>query len=113
MKKNIVSIIIGPDCDMEAIAIRSALEYFGFVVLIRPIGRPNDFIKILSGDTLTLNSDYLIFCFHGKNQKFILPKLSSKIYEKNEPRKNFSATEISKYARFNKQHIIATGSIVS
>jgi hypothetical protein len=109
MAKKIISIILGPNCDGEAIAIRSTLEYFGFTVVVRLVGRPNDFINILQGDKITNLSEFLIFCFHGQNGKFIMPKLATKIYEPTEPKGNFDCKQIKKFAKFRRQHILVTG----
>ncbi len=109
MQNKIISIILGPNCDIEAFAIRNVLEYFGFIVVLRTVGRPNDFIKILQGDETTKISDVLIFCFHGQNGKFIMPKLATEIYERTEPKENFNFEQIHKFAKLNGQHIIVTG----
>ena len=108
-EKNIVTIIVGDDCVLEAIAIRGCLEYLGFTVIFRLIGRPNDLVKILRNDELTGISSYLIFCFHGQAGKFLMPKLSEDIYQMTEQKGNFSYKQIAKLADLNGQHIIVTG----
>lgn len=109
MTNKTISIILGPNCDLEAIALRSFLEYLGFVVILRPIGRPNHLIHILKEDMQTKVSEFLIFCFHGQNGKFVMPKLSIEIYETNEPKHNFDFVNISEFAKLNGQNVIVTG----
>ncbi len=109
MSARTVSILLGPDCDLEAIALRGTLEYLGFVVALRPIGRPWDLINVLKGDKQTKISDILVFCFHGKRGRLVVPKLAPDIYEVDEPRSDFSAQDIARYAAFDGQDIIATG----
>jgi len=109
MKQKTISIISGPDCDLEAMALRNSLEYLGFIVILRAVGRPDDLINILKNDKLTKSSEILIFCFHGKNKKFIMPELSREIYRPDEPRTDFGFKEIEKYANLSGQHIIVTG----
>lgn len=101
--------LVGSNCDLEAIAIRSVLEYLGFTVVLRLIGRPNDFIKILQGDETTKISAFLIFCFHGQNGKFVMPKLATDIYEASEPKRNFGSEQITQFTKLNGQHIVVTG----
>lgn len=84
-----VSLVVGPNCDMESYAIRSALEYFGVRVNIHWIGRPNDLIDVLSGEELDNKVDYLILNFHGDEGRFCMPELDEDVYESNEPRGNF------------------------
>lgn len=109
MKRKIISIILGPDDDMEAFAIRSFLEYLDFVVILRPIGRPNDLLEILQGDKITREADFLVFCFHGKSGKFIMPKLSPEIYQYAEPNVDFSHRHINQFGKLNNQCVISTG----
>lgn len=104
-----VTIVLGPDCALEAMAIRSNLEYFGFTVVVSSVGRPNDMIKILQGDSLTNLSNYLIFCFHGRDGKFLMPKLAKELYHPAEPQGDFAQKNITQYAKLSQQHIVVTG----
>jgi hypothetical protein len=105
----IISIVVGCDCEQEAFSLRSALEYFGFTVVLRHIGRPNDFIKTLHGDSLTNQSDFIVLCFHGQNGRFVMPSLSPEIYEPDEPKDGFDHKLIEKNTQLNQQNIIVTG----
>ncbi len=84
-----VSIVVGPNCDIESIALRSVLESFGARVTFHLIGRPNDLIDVLSGQDLDQKLDYLILNFHGDEGRFIMPELGEEVYELNEPRGAF------------------------
>ncbi|SDY14443.1 hypothetical protein SAMN05421736_101488 [Evansella caseinilytica] len=105
-----ISLAIGPNCDMESFALRSALEYFGVRVCVHWIGRPSDFVDVLSGADREAQVDYLILNFHGEEGKFCMPELSEDIYEKAEPRGEFfSAQEIIQYANLANVKVIAMG----
>lgn len=105
-----VSLVVGPNCEMESYAIRSVLEYFGIRVNIHWIGRPNDFLKILSGEELDNKLDYLILNFHGDEGKFCMPELSVETYTDTEPKgKFFGPNEIEKYTNLKGVKIISSG----
>lgn len=82
MKK--VLIVSFNDAGNEAQALRQVLELYGFLVLIKYIGRPNDFIDVLE-DKVELNADYIIVSRHGEDGKIIMPKLHESIYLQDEP----------------------------
>lgn len=82
-----VSLVVGPDCDLESFALRTALESFGARVIVHWIGRPNDLVDVLSGEDLDHRVDYLILNFHG-DERFCLPELGE-VYEPGEPRGEF------------------------
>ncbi len=44
-----VALVVGFNSDLEAQSIRASLEYFGAKVITYWIGRPKEFIDILSG----------------------------------------------------------------
>jgi hypothetical protein len=110
MVKQPIGIIVGPDVGNEAEAIRQTAEYFGFQVIIKHLGRPNDFIQILAGQDQLLNSLKIwIFSVHGGEGQFLLPELDDSVYEPNEPRGKLGATHIRSIAKLKKQTIINTG----
>ncbi|MFE7065140.1 delta-aminolevulinic acid dehydratase [Sutcliffiella sp. NPDC057660] len=100
-----IALVVGPDSNLEAQAIRSSLEAFNVRVLTYWIGRPNDFIKILSDE----DADCIILSFHGVESELVMPKLGEMVYEENEPRKNFGAKEILEYGKLNNQLVIGNG----
>jgi len=105
-----VSLVVGPDCDIESIALRSVLESFGARVTLHLIGRPNDFIDVLSGQDLDRKLDYLILNFHGDEGRFCMPELGEEIYELNEPRGAFfSSQEVLQYCQLHGVKVIASG----
>ncbi|SCC61701.1 Uncharacterized protein BTT61001_05073 [Bacillus thuringiensis] len=89
-----VALVVGFNSDLEAQSIRASLEYFGAKVVTYWIGRPREFINILSGKGLYNDIKYVIFCFHGEEGKFVMEELGEDIYEQDEPRGYFGAAEI-------------------
>ncbi|MFK4413602.1 hypothetical protein ABH961_002143 [Bacillus sp. RC251] len=89
-----VALVVGFNSDLEAQSIRASLEYFGAKVVTYWIGRPREFINILSGKGLYNDINYVIFCFHGEEGKFVMEELGEDIYEQDEPRGYFGAAEI-------------------
>ncbi|WP_068783651.1 delta-aminolevulinic acid dehydratase [Paenibacillus phocaensis] len=104
-----VALVCGPDCDMEVQAIRSTLEYFGARVFTYWIGRPSDFISVLTGGDIYSNTDYIILSFHGTDGKFVMPELGEDVYEADEPRGNFGPNEIRRFASMKGKVVIANG----
>lgn len=104
-----IAVVCGPNCDMEVQAIRSTLEYFGARVFTYWVGRPDDFIAVLTGDDLYPNTDLLLLCFHGEDGKFIMPELGEEVYEAEEPRGDFGPEEIRRFAALKGKTVIANG----
>lgn len=109
MNKNVLIVDFG-DAGNEAEAIRQVLQRYGYFVLCYPMGRSNDLIKILKGDTKFFKFDFLILSCHGeKDGKIVMPVLGENVYLKNEPKQNFGATEIKKYLQLNNKTIVNLG----
>ncbi|WP_342428040.1 delta-aminolevulinic acid dehydratase [Paenibacillus sp. FSL L8-0158] len=104
-----VALVCGPDCDMESQAVRATLEYFGARVFMYWVGRPNDFISVLSGDDLYVNTDLVILNFHGNEGKFVMPELGDDIYEEGEPGGDFGPHEISSFANLEGKVVFGNG----
>ncbi|HZG15258.1 MAG TPA: delta-aminolevulinic acid dehydratase [Candidatus Bathyarchaeia archaeon] len=104
-----VALVCGPNCDMETQAIRSTLEYFGARVFTYWIGRPNDFISVLSGQDIYNGTDMIILNFHGDEGKFLMPELGADVYEESEPREDFGPDEILRYAKLNGKTVVSNG----
>lgn len=104
-----VALVCGPDSDMEAQAVRAALECFGVRVFTYWIGRPNDLIDVLSGDDLYEGTDMILLSFHGDEGRLIMPELGDDVYEPNEPRGDFGPDEIRRFARLDGKTVIANG----
>ncbi|MGG3925124.1 delta-aminolevulinic acid dehydratase [Metabacillus fastidiosus] len=105
-----ITIAVGPDCDMNAFAMRSTLEYFGAMVTMHWIGRPNDLIDVLSGEELNKRCDYLILNFHGDEGRLCMPELGGDVYEADEPRGAFfDENDVRKYANLKDTKVIANG----
>ncbi|WP_312970305.1 hypothetical protein [Acinetobacter gerneri] len=80
-KSLIVALAISENCEREAYALRSFLECLNIQVIIYWIALPNDFIGVLSGTDLMSPIDYLILCFHGDHDAFLLSKLAQKFIQ--------------------------------
>ncbi|MCI3194181.1 delta-aminolevulinic acid dehydratase [Bacillus sp. HU-1818] len=105
-----ISLVTGPNCDMDSFALRSTLEYFGARVTMHWIGRPNDLVDVLTGEDLEKKVDYLILNFHGDEGKFCMPELGEEVYEDNEPRGEFfDDHDVIRYTNLNNLKVIASG----
>ena len=105
--KNILILVIGSTGN-EPEALRQALEYFGYFVAVKYIGRPNDLISVLKGD-LPFEADCIILSCHGENGEIIMPILGDDVYEPNEPRGNFTASDIEEYIKLKNKLILNLG----
>ncbi len=105
-----IGIIVGPEVGNEAEAIRQSAEYFGYQVVVKYLGRPNDFMQLLRGENRLFNGiKTWIFSMHGEAEKFILPELDSTIYEADEPRSPIGTEAFQGQVRLKKQLILNTG----
>ncbi|UHA72732.1 delta-aminolevulinic acid dehydratase [Paenibacillus sp. 481] len=104
-----VTLVCGPDCDMETQAIRASLEYFGARVMTHWVGRPSDLMDVLSGEDVMLNTDLIILNFHGDEGRFIMPELDESVYEEGEPRGNFGPDEIARFTKLAGHIVIGNG----
>lgn len=105
--KNILIAVIG-SVGNEPEALRQTLEYFGYFVGVKYIGRPNDLICVLKGD-LPFDPDCIILSCHGENGEIIMPELGEDIYEPNEPRENITASDIEMHLRLQGKFILNLG----
>ncbi|KFN01869.1 delta-aminolevulinic acid dehydratase [Bacillus clarus] len=104
-----IALIVGDNSDLEAQSLRSTLEYFGARVVTYWIGRPRDFVEVLSGKSLYQDMHYIVFCFHGDEGEFIMGELGEAVYEEDEPRGYFGAPEIKRYAKLHNTYIVNNG----
>ncbi|WP_459499359.1 delta-aminolevulinic acid dehydratase [Bacillus sp. C1] len=104
-----IALVVGDNSDLEAQSLRSTLEYFGARVITYWIGRPRDFMNVLSGKSLYEDIDHIIFCFHGEEGEFVMAELGEDVYEEDEPRGNFGVTEMKRYAKLHDKYIITSG----
>lgn len=88
--------------------IRQVLESFGVRVIMHDIGRPDDFIDLISGDYY-IDSDYIILEFHGDEGKICMPELGEEYYHPDEPRGDFDKGEIEKYFKLKDVFVINLG----
>lgn len=105
-----ITLVVGPNCDIEAFAMRSTLEYFGARVTVHWVGRPNDLTDVLSGEELDKRCDYLILVFHGDEGRLCMPELDEEVYEPDEPRGEFfDFHDVKRYTNLKNIKVIATG----
>ncbi len=105
--KNILIVVIG-SVGNEPEALRQALEYFGYFVAIKYIGRPKDFIAVLGGETV-FDPDCIILSCHGEDGEIIMPVLGDDVYEPNEPRGNMTASDVDTYLNLRGKLILNLG----
>ncbi|MCL2513055.1 MAG: hypothetical protein FWF08_04055 [Oscillospiraceae bacterium] len=103
-----IAIISFSDAGTEAEALRQALEHLGYFIIMYRIGRPQDFIKIISGET-GIHFDFMIISCHGRDGKIKLPVLGEDVYFGDEPRSDFGYTEINRYLKLKNTCIINSG----
>ena len=102
-----VLIAVLPSAGNEPEALRQVLESFDCLVLTKYVGRPDDFVSVLTGME-DFDSDVIILSGHGENGKFIMPVLGDSVYAENEPKGNFSYEEINQYLKLSDKTIIST-----
>lgn len=105
--KNVLIVVIGSTGN-ESEALRQSLEYFGYFVAVKYIGRPNDFISVLNGD-LSFDPECIIISCHGENGEIIMPVLGDDIYEPDEPKNNMASSDIDKYLKLQGKLILNLG----
>ncbi len=93
-------------CDAEAAALRSSLEWYHADVMIKYIGRPNDFLEVLEGKVL-FQPDVMILCGHGDDGQFLMPELAPEIYLDGEPH-NISPDDIRAHLKITPDLCIST-----
>jgi hypothetical protein len=74
--------IVVIDDDLEALALRSALEWWGVQVTLHRIGQAKDLVSLLSGSR-RISKTIFLMC-HGNYQGLLLPELHSDL-EKSQP----------------------------
>lgn len=104
-----VALVVGENADLQAQALRANLEYFGAKVVTYWTGRPFDFIDVLSGKSIYDDIEYIAFCFHGDEGKFVMTELGEDIYEEGEPRGDLGVEEVKRYAKISGKYIINGG----
>ena len=103
-----VLILNGGGAALENIAIRSVLEYFGYIVTMYNIGRPQDYFDVF-GWKQNFNYDYLIIGCHGDGGKIIVPILGENVYYPNECRNNIGYEELRGLVKIKDKTVICTG----
>ena len=106
MKK--VLILNGEATGGQCFAIRSALECFGYLVTLYPIGRPRDYFDVFGGK-IPLDYDYLIIGCHGDNGKIVVPVLGENVYEIDECRGDLGFAELKGKVGIRDKIILCTG----
>lgn len=92
----------------EPEALRQTLEYFGYSVMLKNIGRPADLMNILGG-ALPLEPDVLVLSCHGEPGGLIMPVLGEDIYLLDEPRGSFGAEDVARSLRLSGKVILNLG----
>lgn len=90
---------------LEALTLRQSLELFGAQVSLRLIGRPNDLLDVLAGDS---PADARILCGHGDEGNFLLPELGEEVYLPGEPKGPLTPEEIRAHLGLSHTLIVST-----
>ena len=80
MKPKATVDIVEVNDPVEALALRSALEWWGIQVTLHVVGQAQDLVDILGGQA-TLSSNVILMC-HGDEQGLTLPQLGEEIEAK-------------------------------
>ena len=99
-------LVVSSECDGEALAIRDCASVFGALTTFAGIGRPSDFISVLSGQVVP-DADIVILCAHGDNGAFLMPELADEVYYDGEPR-NIDAETVSSCLALKEKLIVST-----
>lgn len=105
--RNILIVSFG-NTGNEPEALRQTLESFNYCVVMKYIGRPNDFIDVLKSK-LQFIPDCIILSCHGEDGEIAMPVLSNEVYDVEEPRGHFTYKEINKYIDLYDKLIISLG----
>lgn len=106
MRKTVL--IAFADAALEAATVRGAAEALGASVYYYPIGRPSDFLAVLSGNTGFPPADVTILCMHGEDGAFLMPALAEEVYEPDEPRGPVGPDLIRKALRTGNTVLLST-----
>lgn len=100
-----ILIMVGDQCTLEALSIRNTLEYFGYKVQVRYIGRPHDFMNILSMENKV---DFLLICNHGQDGGFVMPDLGEDVYQSDEPRGLIQISDLTNQVKLKDAIVLST-----
>lgn len=100
-----ILIVVGDHCTLEALSLRNTLEYFGYGVQLRYIGRPHDFINILSSGSRV---DFLVICNHGLDGGFVMPELAEDVYFSEEPRGLIQSNHLKNQVKLQGEIVLST-----
>ena len=99
--------IINISDDFETIALRSSLEYWGVKVSLHLIGKAQDLVDVLDGQT-PISPNIVLMC-HGVDAGIVLPELAPSIAQQ-QPYKNFlTPANISQFIKLPDAIVINTG----
>lgn len=105
-----VALLHTDDVGNEFEAIRQTLEYFGYEIFRKAIGRPADFVDVISGkNELWGQIPIWVLSIHGEEGKFVMPVLGKGVYQTEEPRSNIGPDFIREHGQFSGQLILTTG----
>ncbi len=105
-----VLILHTDDVGNEHEAIRQTLEYFGYEVFNKAIGRPADFVDFISGkNEWSARFPIWVLSVHGEEGRIIMPELGNDVYFEGEPRVPIGPELLSRHARFSGQCVLTTG----
>jgi hypothetical protein len=93
--------------DLEALALRGALEYWGVITHTIFIGNACDLVAMLDGHT-ELAQNVLIMC-HGTQEGMDMPELDAEISKKQPFARILTAKKLSEFAQLKGKVIFSSG----
>lgn len=107
MNKTSLDLIVIDD-DLEALALRSALEWWNVKVTLYLIGKSQDLVDVFQKEEL---SNYICIAAHGdkinNHWGFQLPELGVEVAKRQPYNKVLFASDISKFIKLNDHHILS------
>lgn len=102
MRKILDLIVI--DNDLESLALRSALEYWGVKVNLYLIGKPQDFVDLLAGGNL---SKCVFISSHGDDKGFLFQELAEEVAKGQPFNEILDSEKLSSFLRLDNNIVVS------
>ena len=102
MNKSVDLIVI--ESPLEAVALRSVLEWWGVQVNLHLIGKAQDIVDVFQNKTL---SPYICIEGHGERDGFLLPELAEAIAKRQLYDRVLTSLNLREFMKFAGQHVLS------
>ena len=99
--------IVNIDDNLEALAARSSLEYFGYNVSLHFIPKSKVLVELLNGSK-HLSKNILIMC-HGIDEGIVLPELAKEVAKEQPYNKILTPNNLNDFLKLNNSLVVNTG----